>query len=1299
VNTNIVDDTVINLGDSLVLKYVKHDVDMEIRMVGYTYDGYANRYITIQLGDAKQSYVGNVQNTVRDIETNVNTNVKQTVNQILNANGERLIYSDIEPVGNFRNGDVWYDEQGGMYFWDEESGMWIDHPYNRNMNLIADKIANEIEPGLVELDKSIADADTRANTAIEKAGANANLLTTHQNTLDTINTTTLPDIASTAGTALANAKSAMDEAKKADGKIADYVTKNGLVNGTTVDTKINDATGEINKKITTVESKIPTQIGGRNLLPGTSDEWKTLVMDNGVYFTNFPYDFKPVAGETYTFSIIVEKVNQSDTVPINLHLGLSTVKGGYTYDLVEWRQNNIPMGKKVSLTYTLSEQEVSTRPWFAFRLRNEQRATTIRYKELKLEKGAIATDWTPAPEDNLSQSEFQIFESTYDEHVKGINSTLTELSNKKVDGSTYQNFYDNEYKKTAQGVTDTYAKVNKIIDENGNATDTFAKAVYDRNAERQKLSFNAVTKDLVTTATYEAGVKGINQSISEVEGKIPTYVGGRNLLRNSNFDNGVDSWAGIDGGIKEDGDLKYITVVGTFDVYQTIHTDKGQAYTVSALVRKATDTNSKFLVKFNGDNADTPEVEVSNSEWKRISTTRIATTTGRQPMFFHTRNDFPIDIAELMIEKGNVATDWSPAPEDMATVVKTNEIERTANGNKTTISDIKTKPGEQITGYQTIKDRSDLYERVIGSSSEAGVKNNMARIVMADSIFKTEVIDKTNVDDSNTFSSSTKIASLSNMGALARDESVAPNGFKATGANRGNGSFRLYNVITSNGWWTVSGWVRGTQNADIKFSIDIADSPSSQQFNTGTANEWQYFEFSHNVTNYSSTYSFVDFNGLWWAYYYFKDIKVEKNHHATAWTPSAIDFATQSHITQLADNINLKVSKSDLLSQINVQAGGVLITSGTNKLNITPETTYIQDATIKSAMIASLVADKIKTGTLDASKVSVVNLDANNITANKTSFVQSAWNDINSEVAIDGSGIKTQNTNGDFSRIVSGELRSFNKDSSSTAILGSGRSQYFDKAGSQFILGNTLHGTEWINDGTLQVTHNRRFAIGRYADYAVNNGLFHPYIALEYPPDKTGDEPMGIVRFYKAVYLQKDIYAGYNNISGLGKISFYNGGHIESQANTSNLLIGASNKIVAYASGTNAFEVDSGYMYLRRNLSMEGNNITNQSDRRLKTNIVDTPVDSLSAISGWDFKAFDRVNNGSHDDIGLIAQDTSEIVIYDEENDIYNVNSSKQIMMNSHGIQLLNTKVDDEITQLKAQIASLQDELVQIKGA
>ena len=88
----------------------------------------------------------------------------------------------------------------------------------------------------------------------------------------------------------------------------------------------------------------------------------------------------------------------------------------------------------------------------------------------------------------------------------------------------------------------------------------------------------------------------------------------------------------------------------------------------------------------------------------------------------------------------------------------------------------------------------------------------------------------------------------------------------------------------------------------------------------------------------------------------------------------------------------------------------------------------------------------------------------------------------------------------------------------------------------------------------------------------------------------------------------------------------------------------------------------------------------------------------MSAISNWGFKAFDRVNNGTHDDVGLIAQDTSEIVVYDEENDTYYIDSSKQIMMNSHGIQQLNTKVDDKVEQLEAKIASLQKELALLKG-
>lgn len=74
--------------------------------------------------------------------------------------------------------------------------------------------------------------------------------------------------------------------------------------------------------------------------------------------------------------------------------------------------------------------------------------------------------------------------------------------------------------------------------------------------------------------------------------------------------------------------------------------------------------------------------------------------------------------------------------------------------------------------------------------------------------------------------------------------------------------------------------------------------------------------------------------------------------------------ADSSQITQLANRIETKVSSGDLISTINQQAGRVLITSWSgetkNILNITPETTYIKDATIKDAMIENLSGSKIK---------------------------------------------------------------------------------------------------------------------------------------------------------------------------------------------------------------------------------------------------------------------------------------------------------------------------------------------------
>ena len=112
-----------------------------------------------------------------------------------------------------------------------------------------------------------------------------------------------------------------------------------------------------------------------------------------------------------------------------------------------------------------------------------------------------------------------------------------------------------------------------------------------------------------------------------------------------------------------------------------------------------------------------------------------------------------------------------------------------------------------------------------------------------------------------------------------------------------------------------------------------------------------------------------------------------------------------SKISQLNNDINLRVQKGDLLSQINIQAGSTLIQS--NKLYLdSSSVVFSGNAFIPSAAITDLSADKITTGTLNAANVHVINMDIANLVGDKTSFVRSQWqNAYGAYVNIDGNGM------------------------------------------------------------------------------------------------------------------------------------------------------------------------------------------------------------------------------------------------------------------------------------------------------
>lgn len=101
--------------------------------------------------------------------------------------------------------------------------------------------------------------------------------------------------------------------------------------------------------------------------------------------------------------------------------------------------------------------------------------------------------------------------------------------------------------------------------------------------------------------------------------------------------------------------------------------------------------------------------------------------------------------------------------------------------------------------------------------------------------------------------------------------------------------------------------------------------------------------------------------------------------------------ASQSQITQLVDDINIRVKDSEIVNQINLSKEGILIAG--SKVQITGQT-YIENGVIENAKIKDLSASKLTAGTIDASLINVTKINASNITTGTLSADRIAANSI-----------------------------------------------------------------------------------------------------------------------------------------------------------------------------------------------------------------------------------------------------------------------------------------------------------------
>lgn len=464
-----------------------------------------------------------------------------------------------------------------------------------------------------------------------------------------------------------------------------------------VNTTIQKTADGINAKVSGVESKVNgLKIGGRNYLRDSDKSISGFGQDLGTMPNEV---LNSLAGETITISVDTEwsGYQHSDSLQNRLGFELSvTDSDGNQHWWGAWKSPTTPSGKeRVSTTYTIPAN-------VTFTVNNNGQSGYVsingtgKVSHAQVEIGNVAKDWTPAPEDTNS----------------AIQTTKADL---------------------VQQITDA------------------------KNAAIK------VSKDSITSE-----VSDVRTTITQVDNKVDNIqIGGQNLLKDTDKMTNTNYWglrgaqsiraayggkraneAGValsDYNVQGNSSNPYI------DYVPQVSFEQGTDYTISFW----TDPAAAPMLYLNAnDNANHQHNNLQQSislqasgrtynGWKQVTATfkpKVATA-------YLTFAVSTVWVSSFKLEKGNRATDWQPAPEDIAT----------------DISNVNTKVELYKTGINQTATGMNLFAQVItGNSSIDVTKSNIGidpnqikiasnKIVIdGDTIINGDVISANNIKSGGT---------------------------------------------------------------------------------------------------------------------------------------------------------------------------------------------------------------------------------------------------------------------------------------------------------------------------------------------------------------------------------------------------------------------------------------------------------------------------------------------------------------------------------------------------------------------
>ena len=542
------------------------------------------------------------------------------------------------------------------------------------------------------------------------------------------------------------------------------------------------------------------------------------------------------------------------------------------------------------------------------------------FTEVKVEEGNKSTAWTPDPEDEQDR-------------INGITSQLSA----KITANSQQ--FSSYYTKT--------------------------------DIDKQRSS---VQSQITQNAT------GLQSVVAKVDN---IRIGGTNLIRDSAMradshtawqESGTVTWH-VNSVEVSKGDLiqnipakPNTTYTFSFDLY---YQDFRNAWANQFFFVEYTDTNfNKTTPKYVDHRwAGNQFPNTAGRKDKKLTFTTQGDCNGLKMYIRQEANQNPFHIFKLKLEEGNQATDWSPAPEDKANQSDYSVLNQTVKGLQSTVSSNYGNLQSQISQTAgTI--RNEITNKVSGVQSQITqnvnnlnlrINNTSRNLVLNSGNFQNLNGWYTNSNGSLTlgkhdfWKNGTENVLWINNPSKTNEMTVSSARFYVQPHTTYTISFYAFastNVIDSDLYFLGR---KKNSNKDFEYVIQpIAMrrySPSKAEYITVTINTGESEEGYLRFDNNGSTDGNGNLLGI-------TDIQMEEGSIATPWKPAIND---------------------QVLAQINVAAGNTLIQNDKVYMDAS-STVFSGKAFIPDAAITNISADKINTGTLDASRINVINLNANNIT-------------------------------------------------------------------------------------------------------------------------------------------------------------------------------------------------------------------------------------------------------------------------------------------------------------------------------